>query len=86
MTWDRVDEFREPASGCVTYIGWIKISAKFNIQPGPFYSSKKSILRGWKKIDFLVQPPAGVTWDKCSTSATSTQPVTAEPFEMVQYT
>ena len=31
-------------------IGWLKISAEFNIRPGPFYSSKKSILRGWKKI------------------------------------
>ena len=48
-------------------IGRLKISAEFNIRPGPFYSSKKSIVRGWKKFDFLVQPPAGVTGDKCST-------------------
>ena len=30
-------------------IGWLKMSAEFNIRPGTFYSSKKSILRGWKK-------------------------------------
>ena len=59
-------------------MGWLKISAKFNIRPGPFYSSKKSILRGRKKFDFLIQPPAGVTGDKCSTSATTTQPVTCD--------
>ena len=52
-------------------IGWLKISPKFNIQPGPFYSSKKSILRGWKNFDFLVQPPVGVTGDKFSTSVLS---------------
>ena len=59
-------------------IGWLKISAEFNIQPGPFYSSKKSILRGWNFFFFLVQPPAGMTRDKCSTLATSTQPVACD--------
>ena len=66
------------ASQWLCDIGWLKISAELNIQPGPFYSSKKSILRGWKNYDFLVQPPVGVTGDKCSTSATSTQPVTCD--------
>ena len=66
------------ASQWLCDIGWLKISAEFNIQPGPFYSSKKSILRGWKNYDFLVWPPVGVTGDKCSTSATSTQPVTCD--------
>ena len=36
------------ASQWLCDIGQLKISAKFNIWPGPFYSSKKSILRGWK--------------------------------------
>ena len=60
-------------------IGWLKIS-------GPFYSSKKSILGGWKKFNFWfshLQVWLGTNvqlWPH----PLSLWCVTAEPFEMVQ--
>ena len=57
-------------------IGWLKMSAEFNIRPGPFYSSKKGILRGWIFfLIFCVRPHPLSLWR-----------VTAEPFEMVTLT
>ena len=43
-------------------IGWLKISAEFNIRPGPFYSSKKEHFEGLEKNWFFGSATCGCDW------------------------